>query len=569
MRSRTRFRHLVVVLSVGTCVWILAFASTLYQEESDPQLEDSGKWYAWKRLSQLMTSDETANLSPNSPQVAQGVHAETLRVVHLDLKGAPPTISYLKEWLKLVARAGATALLIEYEDMFPFEGILRNVSATNAYTKTEILDLLQICDSLDMEVIPLIQTFGHMEYVLKLADFMNLREVQQYPEVICPSKAHSRQVIEEMVRQVMAVHRTARWIHIGCDEVYHLKICPVCTATDDTPSQIFEKHVINTASFIEMNYPGVKTLIWDDMMRHWLPGYFAISKLRYWVEPVVWVYGTDVAGSLPDWNWFWYAKTFPRIWVAGSFKGATGELAVLPNLTFHLENQLSWIRFLKTGFLVRDTKIVGLILTGWSRYDHFAGLCEILPPSIPSLVLNLVLISNCHKNSASVHETAEYRNLIAKRAMKLLQCALPADAANQLDTVRFDECSFLGHETYFTMQEYLEVASQVHGMFEDFTSKNAWLTAVNVREGFMSPFRVWTRLRFDEWTSANKRTAFLEKLVRSQLVSYFDVFTIEEWFQQRIKPLYDKLDEMKHLADTALRQTHWPRRPLVKRPFQD
>ena len=47
------------------------------------------------------------------------------RVVHLDLKGAPPKLTYLKNLFPLFASAGATAILIEYEDMFPFKGDIR------------------------------------------------------------------------------------------------------------------------------------------------------------------------------------------------------------------------------------------------------------------------------------------------------------------------------------------------------------------------------------------------------------------------------------------------------------
>ena len=47
------------------------------------------------------------------------------RVVHLDLKGAPPKLTYLKNLFPLFASAGATTVLIEYEDMFPFKGDIR------------------------------------------------------------------------------------------------------------------------------------------------------------------------------------------------------------------------------------------------------------------------------------------------------------------------------------------------------------------------------------------------------------------------------------------------------------
>jgi hexosaminidase len=64
--------------------------------------------------------------------------AAKLRVVHLDLKGSPPKMHFLKSLFPLIAAAGANAVLVEYEDMFPFEGALRNASARNAYSREEV-----------------------------------------------------------------------------------------------------------------------------------------------------------------------------------------------------------------------------------------------------------------------------------------------------------------------------------------------------------------------------------------------------------------------------------------------
>ena len=44
------------------------------------------------------------------------------RIVHFDLKGAPPTIDYMKKVVRLSKTLGATGVLIEYEDMFPWTG---------------------------------------------------------------------------------------------------------------------------------------------------------------------------------------------------------------------------------------------------------------------------------------------------------------------------------------------------------------------------------------------------------------------------------------------------------------
>ena len=80
----------------------------------------------------------------------------------MDFKGAPPKISYLREIFPLISKAGANALLIEYEDMFPYSGKIVNASALNAFTVNQIQEILEAAKLHQLEVIPLVQTFGHL-----------------------------------------------------------------------------------------------------------------------------------------------------------------------------------------------------------------------------------------------------------------------------------------------------------------------------------------------------------------------------------------------------------------------
>lgn len=87
--------------------------------------------------------------------------------------------------------------------MFPFEGILKNISAKNAYTAQQIQEIQEIAEISKLEVIPLIQTFGHLEFALKHKEWSKIREVPGSPQAVCPSKNITLDFIEELITQVM------------------------------------------------------------------------------------------------------------------------------------------------------------------------------------------------------------------------------------------------------------------------------------------------------------------------------------------------------------------------------
>lgn len=107
--------------------------------------------------------------------------------------------------MKLAKDTGITGVLIEWEDTFPWKGRLINTTLANnaGYSESDVIDILKYAeDELNLDVIPLIQTFGHVEYILKLKDFFHLREDPNDPQAFCPLLKETLEIIEEMMRQV-------------------------------------------------------------------------------------------------------------------------------------------------------------------------------------------------------------------------------------------------------------------------------------------------------------------------------------------------------------------------------
>ena len=91
--------------------------------------------------------------------------------VHIDMKGGPPKLSYLLELMKLIQRWGGTGVLVEWEDMFPWSGPLSPLARPGHYSTADIGHMVTTAADLGLELVPLVQTFGHMEFVLKHQEF--------------------------------------------------------------------------------------------------------------------------------------------------------------------------------------------------------------------------------------------------------------------------------------------------------------------------------------------------------------------------------------------------------------
>lgn len=314
-----------------------------------------------------------------------------MRLVHLDLKGAPPRVSYLAEVFPLFHALGANGLLIEYEDMFPYEGHLRLLRAQHAYSPSEIKEILHLATLNELEVVPLVQTFGHMEFVLKHEALAHLREVAFFPNTLNPHEAESLALVGAMIDQVMELHPGARWLHVGCDEVYYLGEGEASRQwlqqEQNTKARLCLSHVKAVASHVLARHPATKPLVWDDMLRDIPEDQLSASGVPQLVEPMLWDYTADLDVHGKALLMEKYRKCgFRQLWAASAFKGATGVSQALTPIEHHLRNHMQWLQVAARG--PADT-LQGIVLTGWQRYDHFSVLCELLPVGIPSLAVCL------------------------------------------------------------------------------------------------------------------------------------------------------------------------------------
>uniref|UniRef100_A0A674HLI7 beta-N-acetylhexosaminidase n=1 Tax=Taeniopygia guttata TaxID=59729 RepID=A0A674HLI7_TAEGU len=230
-------------------------------------------------------------------QVSRDVSATEMRLVHLDLKGAAPRVSYLEQVFPLLSQLGANGVLMEYEDMFPFKGELEILRSPYAYSEEDIERIQQLAEKHKLEVVPLVQTFGHVEFILKHEKYQHLREVERFPNSFNPHVPDTLALLKSLLSQVIEKHRRSSWIHIGADEVFHLgegmDSKNWMSHNKGDVGTMYLKHIQEVLGFLTAQFWGLRVLMWDDMLRKISVGALRESGIARHVSPVVWFYAPD------------------------------------------------------------------------------------------------------------------------------------------------------------------------------------------------------------------------------------------------------------------------------------
>ena len=143
---------------------------------------------------------------------------------HLDLRIQVMKMDALKAFAKKLSEQGINTLVMEWEATYPFE---KHPLIPNkyAYKKEEIKSFIKYCGDIGIDVIPLQQSFGHVEYVLRHERYKDLREDQKDYSQVCPSEEEGdKRLFTDLFTELAATH-PSKYFHIGGDETYLLGHC--------------------------------------------------------------------------------------------------------------------------------------------------------------------------------------------------------------------------------------------------------------------------------------------------------------------------------------------------------
>lgn len=307
------------------------------------------------------------------------------RGVHLDLKGLPPTFKRLLEIVDLCGVLRINFILFEMEDMFPWEShpILRS---KNAYSKMQMKTFYARCRRKGIQVIPLVQSYGHMENVLLQAPFKKYREQPDNPRDVCPLKGGAREIILGMLKDVLRVFPDIYYFHLGGDEAGTLGTCPQCRKYVEAHGKcaLYLEQLDPLMAYLNSRH--VRPILWHDMMAKWtLP---ELKQLKDKADLMVWVYNNYLWDST-YWNparkvrqtVVCFQKAKIPLWGAGAVR-CGGEGNTFPDIEARAENIRNWASKYK------KLQLKGLALGVWSRGDTLTVPYGTLENALETLALS-------------------------------------------------------------------------------------------------------------------------------------------------------------------------------------
>lgn len=374
------------------------------------------------------------------------------RIVHIDMKGLPLTPEFLIARFAEMRFAGATGILLEWEDMLPFSGELSSLSCDHAFTTADVARVLAAATQLGLEIIPLVQTLGHCEYILKHECWAALREDAFDYGTLCPSSDEAAEMLRALLSQVIKLHGGVQRIHIGCDEPTlgaHALTAAAAAAHPDGLSGVLVSHVTRTAAMVASL--GCRALMWHDAAVGMSDGCLE-RLLGTGAQLVVWDYRPSIAKSDASMAFLDRLmlirmgreasdETMRLPLIATAYKGGDTPDAVLPRESDRLANQREWRKWWReqtsSSSAARDdapAPIDGVVLTGWSRFGHLMPLTEMLPVAMPTLLRALGIWSPHHQ--AGADDDGGGDDVAATEALASKWRAAPHSGSMLFDVVR-------------------------------------------------------------------------------------------------------------------------------------
>lgn len=194
-------------------------------------------------------------------EIEQKAHFSTCGVMLSLSGGCVLKADSVKKFISYMAACGMNSLLMYMEDIYELENYPYFGYMRGRYSEKELRDIDDFADKLGVEIIPCIQTLGHLKTYLHWAEAGKVRDSA---EVMLVGEEKTYEFISDMIKLFSRSFRSRR-IHIGMDEAFtmgHGKYAQLHKKVNR--KEMFIEHLERVKTLCREE--GLRPLIWSDMI---------------------------------------------------------------------------------------------------------------------------------------------------------------------------------------------------------------------------------------------------------------------------------------------------------------
>ncbi len=224
---------------------------------------EEGLFYGTQTLLQLIQKNESGHKVPGLqitdwPDIPE-------RAVHYDTKHHQDKKTYVRSFIKDLAKYKINILVWEWEDKFLYPSH-PEIGAPGAFTSQEIQELTDYARKYHIQLAPLVQGLGHVSYILKWPQYEKLREVQASNWEFCPLEEGTYDLLFDLWKDAVNATRGSSYIHIGSDETYELGVCEKCKIKAEEVGKSGLYHIFCARAAEYLQSLGRKVMVWERPM---------------------------------------------------------------------------------------------------------------------------------------------------------------------------------------------------------------------------------------------------------------------------------------------------------------
>ncbi len=193
--------------------------------------------------------------------------AVAFRSVHLCIF-PDSAYSMLEKAIHMAGFLKMTHIVLEFWGTYPYECLPQLAWRDRAFTKAQIVSLVDLAHSYGMEVIPMINHFGHASssrvamgrHTLLNADLRHSLLFEPDGWTWCLSNSDTKKLLSEMRAELYDICGDGGYFHLGFDEAYSFATCPKCRTR--VPHELLAEYINELTDDICSH--GRRPIIWHD-----------------------------------------------------------------------------------------------------------------------------------------------------------------------------------------------------------------------------------------------------------------------------------------------------------------